>query len=115
MPSRSDGYTAGIRFREVERWAARVSVHPGVAASMFRQALRCWRSRGRAMSRPRETTCRSCKAPIFWTMTEDRKRMPMDAKPVPGMFAVNAHDLATKANVFQSHFATCPNADAHRR
>jgi hypothetical protein len=43
---------------------------------------------------PRE--CRSCRAEIFWILTAAGKRMPVNPDGV-------------------SHFATCPNADQHRK
>lgn len=44
----------------------------------------------------RESACRSCAAPIFWIVTTHGKKMPVDRDGT-------------------SHFATCPNAAAHRR
>ncbi len=40
--------------------------------------------------------CRSCGAGIYWIVTAKGKRMPVDPDGT-------------------SHFATCPNADQHRR
>lgn len=87
--------------------------------------------------------CRSCDAPIVWTITQNGKRMPVDAEPVvaPRGFRIdetllddpqqgfNDEDLrpgkellatftAEPANgerLYQSHFSTCPDAAAHRR
>lgn len=84
--------------------------------------------------------CRSCAAPIVWVMTLSGKRMPVDAAPVgdgnvviamgdpkanpPTFFGIQLSGLtelaraeAVKAGVplRKSHFATCPNAEAHRR
>jgi len=71
--------------------------------------------------------CRSCDAPIIWTVTTNGKRMPVDADahiasrgfqldededpPVARFVAAPV----VGATLHQSHFATCPNADQHRR
>lgn len=87
--------------------------------------------------------CRSCGDPIIWTITTNGKRMPVDADPVvaPRGFRIdeelldeaqmgfNDDDLrpgkeivatftaapAPHERVYQSHFATCPQAAEHRR
>ena len=66
--------------------------------------------------------CRSCGASIVWAVTEKGKRIPMDAEPLafrPGEFLLTASDPpeATTMNlkVYRSHFATCPNANEHRK
>lgn len=77
--------------------------------------------------------CNSCEAPIRWTITEKHgKRMPVDAEPVKaarGFRLLDGRDVGdgetlvarfiTKPEIgerlFQSHFATCPNATQHRR
>jgi hypothetical protein len=67
--------------------------------------------------------CRSCGAPITWAITDQGKRMPLDAEPNP---AGNVRLTLTNAVVlrkdevydgprFMPHWATCPNADQHRR
>lgn len=43
------------------------------------------------------STCSSCQARVMWVITPAGRKMPVD----PGT------DF--------SHFATCPNADSHRR
>jgi hypothetical protein len=81
--------------------------------------------------------CRSCKAPIFWALTPNGRRIPLDAEPVDGGNIV-LDDPAAEAptdprtarvvgkeaqpNLFgddgpryTSHFATCPDADSHRK
>ena len=62
--------------------------------------------------------CKSCGAEIAWVTTTNGKKMPIDIKqktimtPVP----VNAIDVRYAAITgHESHFATCPNADRHRR
>lgn len=70
--------------------------------------------------------CRSCAAPIIWTVTTNGKRMPVDADPVvsprgfrldegedPPVASFTTKHLADDP-VYVSHFSTCPNADAHR-
>lgn len=80
------------------------------------------------------STCRSCGAAIWWTLTEHGKRMPVDSPPVnldelesvAGLFAVrrigdSLHAFAATpeqmpgAALYRSHFATCPDAGAWRR
>ncbi len=68
--------------------------------------------------------CRSCGAPIIWAETVNGRRMPLDEDPDPdGKFVLDETrepPLATFAPTdpgerFQSHFATCPDSDKHRR
>lgn len=83
------------------------------------------------------TKCRSCNADVLWVRWDSGKRMPVDAvadmRP-PGKgggnlvltlkggqfgelicdrFDSTKHDA--KRNRYTSHFATCPNAEQHRR
>lgn len=77
-----------------------------------------------------EAKCRSCGAPIYWVTTAGKKAMPIDVVPdAAGGFVVamqqptgqlraeafqaSAHGSAR--NRYTSHFATCPNAAAHRK
>jgi hypothetical protein len=80
-------------------------------------------------------TCGSCGAPIRWAVTVNGKRMPVDDQPVPdgnlvlsdptpGAYAPTAAHYVQPDQLtlfgdepprFTSHFATCPNADQHRR
>jgi hypothetical protein len=57
----------------------------------------------------RITRCRSCNAKIIWFETPAGKRMPVDAD------TVEADDTELDLDRHQSHFASCPNADQHRR
>jgi hypothetical protein len=53
--------------------------------------------------------CRSCNARIIWLLTVNLKNIPVDAdtvEPAETQFDHTRH---------KSHFATCPNADQHRR
>jgi hypothetical protein len=69
--------------------------------------------------------CRSCHAEITWAVTTAGKRMPLDNRPTPdgtvvidpdGRARVLARaDLQFARLRFTPHWATCPNADAHRR
>jgi hypothetical protein len=87
--------------------------------------------------------CSSCNAPIVWALTERGKRMPVDAEPVedgnvllshrgwPGAAPVAIvqgpleieqlriqHERTPQQGplrLFTSHFATCPDADQHRK
>lgn len=72
------------------------------------------------------STCRSCGAEIIWAVTESGRRIPMDAAPVKpkGLFILQpdgdaliaySTSSAVAPLLYQSHFATCPNADEHRR
>lgn len=77
-------------------------------------------------------SCNSCGAPIRWERTTAGKRIPLDPAPVPdgNVVIVDNGDGTTMAMVlagvalrlsgdavpkFKSHFATCPDADSHRR
>lgn len=72
--------------------------------------------------------CRSCDAPIVWTITTKGKSMPVDADPVIANrgFRLDAHDgdevraLFTAGpdageKLYVAHWSTCPTADQHRR
>lgn len=75
-------------------------------------------------------TCRSCHAKIVWAVTPGGKRMPVDAAPVDdGNVLLDRRQDPPLATVIgggpqlwdepgerhTSHFATCPDSDAHRR
>lgn len=87
--------------------------------------------------------CASCKAPITWTLTENGKRMPIDAEPVAegnieivGETRRHLADGGTETTPvirvlkkgegdtlpglsapsrYVSHFATCPDAGKFRK
>ena len=69
--------------------------------------------------------CRSCGAEIVWCVTESGKKMPADAEPSERgtLVLVDSCGGETLARVaecpgprmYTSHFATCPNAAAHRK
>lgn len=79
-------------------------------------------------------TCRSCRAPIRWAVTTAGRRMPLDLEPVPDGNVVIEGEKdgvpvvrvlhrdeqpalfeADQPERFTSHFASCPDADRHRR
>lgn len=78
--------------------------------------------------------CRSCGAPLLWTITVKGKRHPVDRDPhpegtikvvagvsgaAPKSYVMAGLDLATMradgVALHRSHFATCPQAAQHRR
>ncbi len=63
-------------------------------------------------------SCKSCGASIIWTTTEAGKKMPVDAQPASKGIVLlgNPADPQSRVvNVHLSHFATCPNANTHRK
>lgn len=73
------------------------------------------------------SACRSCGDPVVWAEFASGKKSPFDIEPsAAGDWALNeAYDppKATKLHRaagsteegYTSHFATCPDADSHRR
>lgn len=77
--------------------------------------------------------CRSCNAEIKWIQMTTGKRMPVDAAPISYRIAVPGStgaktlitpegkvvsaffDPGSKLIGYVSHFATCPNANQHRK
>jgi hypothetical protein len=74
--------------------------------------------------------CKSCGAEIIWAINENGKRVPLDAKNfIPkGLFTLEAegrdYDKPPRAVavgtkplglIYQTHYATCPDADQWRR
>lgn len=71
--------------------------------------------------------CRTCEAPIRWVFTAKGHRMPLDPTPVDGGNVELHQDreggqwIATVVTPedgverHRSHFASCKDADAHRR
>jgi hypothetical protein len=53
--------------------------------------------------------CSSCRAKIIWFKTGAGKNMPVDAD------TVEPEDEELDLSRHKSHFATCPNANQHRR
>ena len=71
--------------------------------------------------------CRTCGAPMIWTVTRKRKKMPLDAAPIPsGAYLLEIMPdgslLAAWVGVssphpgprYSSHFQTCPQAREHK-
>lgn len=57
--------------------------------------------------------CRGCGKPIFWGVTDEGKRIPLD--PTPAVYRVvqrqNTHGMVERdKNAMVTHFATCPQA-----
>jgi hypothetical protein len=65
--------------------------------------------------------CRDCDAPIVWCLTEAGKRMPVNAKPVRKVTVLvrdpqgGSTPISKSRDHYVSHFATCPNAQQHRK
>lgn len=57
----------------------------------------------------RVTNCRSCQASIVWLPTRTGARMPVDVD------GVLEDDTEFDAARHKSHFATCPQAEQHRK
>ena len=56
--------------------------------------------------------CKSCGKEIIWIkMYGSGKKMPVDAEPV----AWDDDPEADIVSAYRSHFATCPDADKHRK
>lgn len=69
------------------------------------------------------SACRSCNATIRWERTAAGKPIPLDPEPRPdGNLCirddgrvVSDHGFPASAPRYVTHFATCPNANQHRR
>lgn len=70
------------------------------------------------MSGP-NATCRSCGADMIWAQTPNGRDMPLDAKPLKSVCQIardgDTVEIIRMHDAYVSHFATCPNADKHRR
>jgi len=65
-------------------------------------------------------TCKSCGAEIIWAKTQKGKAIPLDPKPEKRVVLEHPDGpmfdaVATVVDTYVSHFATCPDADKHRR
>lgn len=65
-------------------------------------------------------TCRSCQAPVIWVKSSKGKNVPIDGDEleITNIAKGGWVDLKTEKTPdgrFVCHFATCPNADEHRR
>lgn len=60
--------------------------------------------------------CRSCQAEIVWMKTESGKNIPVNPVPsTPDRFSPKYTEDVFDPERHESHFATCPNADRHRK
>jgi hypothetical protein len=63
--------------------------------------------------------CTSCGAPIEWVVTAKGSRMPLDLASSPDaniiLDGLIARVVKPGEGVRTSHFASCPNADRHRK
>jgi hypothetical protein len=69
--------------------------------------------------------CKSCGAEIIWATTEIGNTIPLDAEPTErpaGLFRLiedgfgGHRAISAAGGLFHiTHFATCPDADAHRK
>lgn len=78
--------------------------------------------------------CRTCRAPVVWAVLPSGRRIPLDPEPDPAgrvrleaigpgtdraAVVLNTGDAedarAAGEALYTSHFATCPQADQHRR
>lgn len=62
------------------------------------------------MDHPPVVQCASCGARIVWVVTKNGKRMPCDAS----MRTIVTPEGVTVRG-WESHFATCRNAEIHRK
>jgi len=63
------------------------------------------------------SSCKSCGARIIWAITRSGKRMPLD-EMCTRVWIVEGRDgeIHTRPiDGHKPHFATCPNADQHRK
>lgn len=63
----------------------------------------------------RPAQCRSCLATIYWIETASGRRMPVDCEVDGGHTPSEPRSRVSVDGTGVSHFATCPNADEHRR
>lgn len=62
--------------------------------------------------------CKSCGADIIWAKTPKGKDMPLNAFGETRWFVEGGGNVTTTCRpviVRTSHFATCPNANQHRK
>ena len=74
--------------------------------------------------------CKSCRAHVVWARSINGKLMPVDAMPspqgqwrlalrpgtqTPTALHIPESERATHDELYVAHWATCPNADKHRK
>lgn len=57
--------------------------------------------------------CRSCGQTIFWGVTKDGKKCPLD--PPEKRYIIGRSGKLLLLDSFLSLFVTCPNANQHRK
>lgn len=65
-------------------------------------------------------SCKSCGAPIVWMVIESTKKPhPFNAKPINGWqptgLMMKSAMVVSPGQYYVSHFATCPDAEKHRK
>jgi len=64
---------------------------------------------------PNAANCSSCGAPLIWARTAaNNKRIPLDFEPEKRLVRQEDGRFAV-VDTYKSHFATCPNANKHRK
>lgn len=67
------------------------------------------------------STCCFCGAPLLWGLSRKQRRMPLDRGTVTDGVRFRIDDdgyavaVTDDGDGHASHFATCPNAQSHRR
>ena len=60
--------------------------------------------------------CKGCGAEIIFVITDAGKTMPLDAQPEKRFILIGARvPTARLEDVYTSHFASCPKAEAFRK
>jgi len=60
--------------------------------------------------------CRSCGAEIIWGIHPvSGKRIPLNAKPEKRFIQEDHQQVFSLVDTYQTHFATCPDADKFRK
>lgn len=61
------------------------------------------------------STCKWCQAPIIWALTPEGQRIPLDVKMRLVARYIGDTEVVEFIRGRESHFATCPEADKHRK
>jgi hypothetical protein len=63
------------------------------------------------------SNCKSCGAEIIWKKTTNGKNIPLDANSEEkrAMISVKDSEVVYIGDCYVVHWATCPNADSHRK
>lgn len=60
--------------------------------------------------------CKSCGKLVVWATLPSGSRAPFDAETPRDLYHLDNYGAASPAAlVYRIHFATCPNAEAHRK